>query len=134
MPAIARSPRIEIEYCTGCRWGLRAGWVAQELLATFEAELGEVTLVPGRVGGVFVVRVEGEVVFDRRRDGGFPELRLLKQAVRDRIAPGRSLGHSDRGSAHRGPAERTSDDPVPDDHGDQAPSNPGPGSGESERR
>ena len=35
-----RSPRIEIEYCTGCRWGLRAGWVAQELLVTFEAELG----------------------------------------------------------------------------------------------
>ena len=28
--------RIEIEYCTQCRWMLRAAWVAQELLTTFE--------------------------------------------------------------------------------------------------
>lgn len=91
-----RSPRIEIEYCTGCRWGLRAGWLAQELLATFEAELGEIALVPGREGGVFAVRLDGELVFDRRTAGRFPELRELKQAIRDRIAPGRSLGHSDR--------------------------------------
>jgi selenoprotein W-related protein len=27
--------------------------------------------------------------------GRFPEIRELKQLVRDRIAPGRSLGHSD---------------------------------------
>lgn len=91
-----RSPRIEIEYCTGCRWGLRAGWVAQELLVTFEAELGEVALVPGRQAGVFVVRLDGEAIFDRGRAGRFPELRELKQAIRDRVAPGRSLGHSER--------------------------------------
>jgi len=91
-----RSPRIEIEYCTGCRWGLRAGWLAQELLVTFEAELAEVALVPGREGGVFVVRLDGEVLFDRRALARFPELREVKQAVRDRLAPGRSLGHSDR--------------------------------------
>lgn len=91
-----RTPRIEIEYCTGCRWGLRAGWVAQELLVTFEAELAEVALVPGRVGGVFVVRLDGEVLFDRGAVGRFPELRELKQAVRDRIAPERALGHSYR--------------------------------------
>ncbi len=91
-----RTPRVEIEYCTGCRWGLRAGWMAQELLATFEAELAEVALVPGRVGGVFVVRFDGEVVFDRGAVGRFPELRELKQVLRDRIAPGRDLGHSDR--------------------------------------
>lgn len=92
----SRSPRIEIEYCTGCRWGLRAGWVAQELLATFEAELGELALVPGRESGVFCVRLDGEVLFDRRTAARFPELRELKQAIRDRIAPGRALGHSDR--------------------------------------
>ena len=91
-----RSPRIEIEYCTGCRWGLRAGWLAQELLSTFEAELAEVALVPGRESGVFRVALDGELLFDRRAVGRFPELRELKQAIRDRIAPGRSLGHSDR--------------------------------------
>ena len=93
-----RSPRIEIEYCTGCRWGLRAGWIAQELLVSFEAELAEVALVPGRVGGIFVVRLDGEILFDRGAVGRFPELPELKQALRDRIAPGRSLGHSDRES------------------------------------
>ena len=90
-----RRPRLEIEYCTQCRWLLRAGWTAQELLTTFEHELGEVALVPG-IGGVFVVRLDGEEIWNRREDGRFPELRELKQLVRDRIAPGRELGHSDR--------------------------------------
>ena len=103
MTSSGRSPRVEIEYCTGCRWGLRASWLAQELLVTFEAELGEVALVPGRVGGVFAVRLDGELVFDRRATGRFPELREVKQAIRDRIAPGRSLGHSDRPSGGDAP-------------------------------
>ena len=91
-----RAPRIEIEYCTGCRWLLRAGWTAQELLTTFEAELAEVALVPGRSAGVFIVRLGDEVLFDRAEAGRFPELRELKQAIRDRVAPDRALGHSDR--------------------------------------
>lgn len=91
-----RAPRIEIEYCVACRWLLRAGWTAQELLTTFEAELAEVALVPGRQSGVFIVRLDGEVLFDRAEAGRFPELRELKQLVRDRVAQGRSLGHSDR--------------------------------------
>jgi selenoprotein W-related protein len=90
-------PRIEIEYCTQCRWLLRAGWMAQELLATFEAELGAVALVPGE-GGVFEVRVDGVPVWSRRERGRFPELAELKQLVRDRVAPGKSLGHSDKRS------------------------------------
>jgi selenoprotein W-related protein len=91
-----RAPRVEIEYCTGCRWLLRAGWMAQELLTTFEAELAEVALVPGRTSGIFVVRLDGAVLWDRAQEGGFPELRALKQRLRDRIAPDRALGHSDR--------------------------------------
>jgi selenoprotein W-related protein len=85
---------LEVEYCTQCRWLLRAAWMAQELLTTFEQELGEVALVPG-AGGTFVVRVDGEVVWDRSAQG-FPEIRQLKQLVRDRIAPDKDLGHSDR--------------------------------------
>lgn len=91
---MTRKPRIEIEYCTGCRWQLRAAWLAQELLTTFEGELASVALVPGQ-GGVLEVRLDGEVLFSRKAAGRFPEARELKQAVRDRIAPGRSLGHSD---------------------------------------
>jgi selenoprotein W-related protein len=88
-------PRIEIEYCRLCRWMLRAAWMQQELLTTFEEELGGVTLVPG-TGGVFVVRVEGRVVWSRKEEGRFPDITELKQRVRDVVAPERSLGHSDR--------------------------------------
>ena len=89
-----RAPRLEIEYCTQCRWLLRAGWLAQELLTTFQEELGEVALIPG-TGGVFEVRIDGSVVWSRAVEGRFPELKELKQRVRDAIAPDRSLGHSD---------------------------------------
>jgi selenoprotein W-related protein len=85
---------VEIEYCTQCRWLLRAGWTAQELLTTFQAELGEVALVPG-TGGIFDVRVGDAVVWSRAAEGRFPELKELKQRLRDVIAPGRPLGHSD---------------------------------------
>lgn len=88
-------PRVEIRYCTQCRWLLRAAWLAQELLTTFEAELGEVALVPG-TGGIFEVRVNGELVWSRKEEGRFPEAKELKRRLRDRVAPGRDLGHSDR--------------------------------------
>lgn len=87
-------PRVEIIYCRQCRWLLRAGWMAQELLVTFEDELGGVTLVPGR-GGIFEVSVDGAVLWSRATEGRFPELKELKQRLRDRIAPDRPLGHSD---------------------------------------
>jgi selenoprotein W-related protein len=91
---VIRTPRVEIEYCTQCRWLLRAGWTAQELLTTFQAELGEVALVPG-TGGIFEVRAGEQVVWSRAAEGRFPELKELKQRLRDVIAPERSLGHSD---------------------------------------
>jgi selenoprotein W-related protein len=87
--------RIEIDYCPRCRWLLRAAWYAQELLASFEAELTEVALRPAD-SGVFVVRLDGEVLADRKRDGGFPDVAALKRAVRDRVAPDRAMGHVDR--------------------------------------
>jgi selenoprotein W-related protein len=88
-------PRVEIRYCTQCRWILRAGWLAQELLSTFDTELGEVALVPG-TGGIFEVHVDDELIWSRKEQGRFPEAKELKQRVRDRVAPDRNLGHSDR--------------------------------------
>jgi len=90
-----KHPRVEIEYCTQCRWLLRAGWMAQELLTTFQDEIGEVTLQPG-TGGILEVRVNDERVWSRAEQGRFPEMKELKQLIRDRIAPARDLGHSDR--------------------------------------
>lgn len=89
-----RQPRLEIEYCTQCRWLLRAGWTAQELLTTFPRDLGEVALIPG-TGGIFEIRLDGELLWSRK-ESGFPELPELKRLVRDRVAPGRDLGHSDK--------------------------------------
>jgi selenoprotein W-related protein len=93
--AVAEKPRVSITYCAKCRFLPRAAWLAQELLTTFAEELGAVTLVPGD-GGVFQVRVADELVACRVRDGGFPELAALKRSLRDRVAPGRELGHSER--------------------------------------
>ncbi|MBL8928351.1 MAG: SelT/SelW/SelH family protein [Pseudonocardia sp.] len=98
-------PRLEITYCTRCRWLLRAGWTAQELLTTFPADLGEVALVPG-TGGIFTVRLDDDVLWDRGEQGGFPDLSRLKQLVRDRVAPDRDLGHSDRPVADEGSRHR----------------------------
>ncbi len=86
---------VSITYCTQCNWLLRSTWMAQELLSTFGTELCSVTLVPG-TGGVFEIRLDGELIWERKRDGGFPEVKRLKQLVRDRVAPGRDLGHTDR--------------------------------------
>ena len=88
-------PRVSITYCTQCRWLLRAAWLAQELLTTFEEELGEVALRPG-TGGVFEIRVNDELLWSRKQEGRFPEAKEVKQRVRDRVAPDRQLGHSDR--------------------------------------
>ena len=89
------SNRIGIVYCTQCRWLLRAAWMAQELLTTFESDIAGLTLVPG-TGGIFEVRLNTEVIFSRKQMGRFPESKELKQLIRDRIDPERSLGHSDR--------------------------------------
>src|SRR5215469_14515701 len=91
-----RTPRIEIEYCTQCRWLLRAAWMAQELLPTFSADIGEIALMPGS-GGVFEIRIGDDAVWSRAEKGRFPEIKELKQLVRDRIAPGKDLGHSEVG-------------------------------------
>lgn len=87
--------RVEIRYCTQCRWLLRAAWMSQELLVTFEQELGELTLKPG-TGGVFDVLANEELVWSREAEGRFPDIAELKRLIRDRIAPKKDLGHTDR--------------------------------------
>lgn len=61
-------------------------------------DLAEVALVPG-TGGVFRIEYEGQTLWDRKADGGFPDAKTLKQRVRDRLDPGRDLGHIDKHGA-----------------------------------
>ena len=57
--------------------------------------VGEVALIPDATGGVFDVHIDGQLVWSRAAQERFPELKEIKQAVRDIVAPGRDLGHVD---------------------------------------
>ncbi len=89
-------PAIEIEYCPKCGWLLRAAYMAQEILTTFTEDIYGVMLVPSAVSGRYQIRVDNVALFDRKREGRFPEIKELKQLIRDRVNPEKSLGHSDR--------------------------------------
>ena len=92
----ARIPNVTIKYCTGCKWLLRAAWVAQELLTTFAEEINSVTLVPTcEPAGQFVVELDGKLIWDRAAEGRHAEPKELKQRIRDVISPTLDLGHSD---------------------------------------
>nr|WP_294943327.1 SelT/SelW/SelH family protein [uncultured Mucilaginibacter sp.] len=89
-------PTVIIEYCPKCNWMMRAAYMAQELLTTFSDELYGVTLQPSETSGRYTIRVNDVELFDRKRQGRFPEVKELKQLVRDVVCPGKSLGHSDK--------------------------------------
>ncbi len=89
-------PKIIIEYCPKCGWLLRSAWIAQELLTTFQEELGEVTLRPSTTSGLFQILLNSSIIFDRKEKGHFPEAKEIKQIVRDLVFPEKNLGHSDK--------------------------------------
>jgi selenoprotein W-related protein len=89
-------PTITIEYCPKCNWMLRAAYMGQELLSTFGDDVHGVLLQPSEVSGRFSIRIDDVELFDRKREGRFPEIKELKQLVRDVVAPDKSLGHSDK--------------------------------------
>ncbi|KAJ7608767.1 Rdx family-domain-containing protein [Roridomyces roridus] len=118
-PSLTSGPgtsSITIEFCDRCRWLHRASWVQTELLLTFPPPvITSITLVPrnseetaGRFRvwvqmGAGAEELEGEeeakqpkLAWDRKIEAGFPELKVLKQRIRDIIQPGKSLGHSDK--------------------------------------
>lgn len=89
-------PSISITYCPKCKWLMRSAWMAQELLSTFEEELLQVSLCPSEEPGKFEIMFDDTSLWERKRDGGFPDVKQLKQRVRDQIDPNRDLGHIDK--------------------------------------
>ena len=89
---MSKKPTISIEYCTICSFRGRAAWLAQEVLAANEGDLTGLELVPGR-GGIFEVRIDGELVFSRKEAGRFPEPREIKDALRGRLGLGPTVRH-----------------------------------------
>jgi selenoprotein W-related protein len=70
--------------------------MSQELLTTFAEDLASVTLIPDDTGGVFEIRADNSLIWSRQEKGRFPDIKELKQIVRDHIAPDRDLGHVDK--------------------------------------
>lgn len=70
--------------------------MAQEFLTTFLEDIDSVSLKPSEVSGRYTISINDEIVFDRKRHGGFPEIKELKQIVRDKVNPEKSLGHADK--------------------------------------
>jgi selenoprotein W-related protein len=75
-----RKLRIEIAYCVRCNFLPRATWVAQELLHTFSDYTQSLALVPAH-GGIFEIRVNGELVASTQTEGGYPEIRVLRERI-----------------------------------------------------
>ncbi len=75
---------------------LRAAYMAQELLSTFTDDVYGITLQPSETAGRYTIRVDDQVIFDRKDRGRFPEIKELKQLIRDVVCPDKSLGHSDK--------------------------------------
>jgi selenoprotein W-related protein len=69
---------ISFRYCTQCKWMLRTAWMAQEVLSTFDEGIKEVRLIP-ETGGIFQIQIDDAVVWDRKSDGGFPDIKILKR-------------------------------------------------------
>lgn len=88
-------PIVTISYCPKCGWLLRSAYMAQELLTTFTDELSGVTLMPAEVGGSFVIAIDGTTIFDRKEMQRFPEIKELKNLVRNVVSPEKHLGHSE---------------------------------------
>jgi selenoprotein W-related protein len=88
-------PTVTIEYCPKCGWLLRGAYMAQEILTTFTDDLKGVMLQPSEIAGRYLISVNDQKVFDRKEQGRFPDIREVKQLIRDIISPGKSLGHSD---------------------------------------
>lgn len=89
-------PAIQIEYCPKCGWMLRAAYMAQELLTTFTDDVHGIMLIPSEISGRYTVSINDNIIYDRKREGRFPEIKELKQLVRDVINPEKTLGHSDK--------------------------------------
>ncbi|KAJ3485349.1 hypothetical protein NLI96_g5013 [Meripilus lineatus] len=85
-PAPLPAPSIIIEFCDRCRWLHRASWVSTELFLTFPPPMIKaITVLPlnseetaGRFRiWLFLHGEEPILIWDRKVEGGFPELKVL---------------------------------------------------------
>ena len=71
---------ITIKYCTQCQWMLRATWIAQEILSTFEEDISTISLEPGK-GGVFEIQVNEILIWSLKKERKFPQPKDFKNVL-----------------------------------------------------
>ena len=75
--------RVEVEYCVPCGMVNRAVDVSRAILTQFGESVDAVALVTGD-DGIFVVRVDGTVVFDLSEDAY--DVDAIVRAVRPHVS------------------------------------------------
>lgn len=70
--------------------------MAQEILSTFSDDLNGVLIKPSEVSGRYTISINDIELFDRKKESRFPEIKELKQLIRDQVNPDKNLGHSDK--------------------------------------
>ncbi|GMI39247.1 hypothetical protein TrCOL_g10207 [Triparma columacea] len=58
-------------------------------------------VIASDVGGTFIIEVDNVVVWDRGVEGGFPDVKVVKQRIRDVVGENVDLGHSDVGGGKK---------------------------------
>jgi selenoprotein W-related protein len=74
---------------------MRSSWIGQELIQTFEDQLPQITLSPSSEAGIFKIYCDKHLIWDRKIDQNALDIKVIKQRVRDRIAPDKELGHTE---------------------------------------
>ena len=85
---------IKIKFCNKCKWFSRAVWIMQEIFNTYENDISKYELVPAD-HGLFEIYCNENLIFSRKEESGFLEIKIIKQRIRDVIDPNRELGHNE---------------------------------------
>jgi selenoprotein W-related protein len=77
---------VRITYCAECGYEPQTLDLAKALMLEFGSRLSSIELIPWDAG-TFDVSVGGQLVHSMTRDGGFPDQKTIKAAVRARLTP-----------------------------------------------
>ena len=77
--------KVKITYCADCGYEPQTLDLAKALMLEFGARLSCIELIPWD-GGTFEVSVDGDLLHSMKRDGGFPKLQTIKDAVGARLS------------------------------------------------